>query len=58
MVVTVPSRPVGDADPIQGAYLMRRGEELVPVPPETLRQIFDEAEPDHSARICPMAELQ
>lgn len=55
VVVTVPPRPVAMPIQYQGAYWMRRGEELVAMPPETLRQIFDEAQPDHSAQICPGA---
>ena len=53
VVVTAPSRPVGVPIQYQGAYWMRRGAELIAMPPETLRRIFDEAQPDHSARICP-----
>ncbi len=37
---------------------MRRGEALVAMPPEALRQIFDEAQPDDSAGICPGASVE
>jgi len=38
---------------LQGTYLMRSGENLVPMTPEKLRQIFAEAQgPDFSAQIC------
>ena len=53
VVVTIPSRPIGLPIQYQGAYWMRRKEQLVAMPPERLRQIFDEAQPDHSAQICP-----
>lgn len=36
---------------------MRRGEELVPMTPDMLKRIFNEAEPDYSALICPHAEM-
>ena len=58
VVVTVPSRPIGLPIQYQGAYWMRRGEELVAMPPEALREIFDEAQPDDSARICPGASVE
>ena len=57
VVVTVPSRPIGTPMEYRGAYWMRRGEELVAMPPEVLKQIFDEAQPDFSAEICGAATL-
>ena len=36
---------------------MRRGEDLVPMSPEVLKGIFDEAQPDYSAAVCSAASL-
>jgi ATP-dependent DNA helicase RecG len=55
VVFTVPSRPIGLPIPVEGAYWMRAGEDLVPMTPDMLRRIFDEASPDFSAEICPKA---
>ncbi|MBU2600816.1 MAG: putative DNA binding domain-containing protein [Actinobacteria bacterium] len=57
LVFTAPSRPVGMPIPVEGAYWMRAGEDLVPMTPDHLRRIFDEAGPDFSAEICPGATL-
>lgn len=57
VVVTVPSRPIGTPMEYKGAYWMRRGEELVAMPPEVLQRIFAEAQPDFSAEICAAARL-
>jgi len=51
----VPPRPIGYPIAIDGAYWMRGGEELVPMTPDQLKRIFDEAGPDFSAEICPGA---
>ena len=53
VVIAVPSRPVGTAVQYNGAYWMRRGEDLVPMSPEVLKGIFDETQPDFSAEIMP-----
>lgn len=45
-VFHVPSRPRGTAYHLKGAYLMRSGEELVPMSEDRLRQIFAEGKPD------------
>lgn len=55
VVFAVPSRPVGMPIPVQGAYWMRAGDGLVPMTPDLLRRIFDEAGPDFSAQVCPGA---
>jgi len=52
VVISVPPRPIGMPMEYRGAYWMRRGEDLVPMPPEVLKRIFDEAQPDYSAQIC------
>lgn len=57
LVFEVPSRPIGMPIQYEGAYWMRAGEDLVPMTPDQLRRIFDEAGPDFSAEICPRATL-
>ncbi len=57
LVFTAPSRPIGIPVAVEGAYWMRAGEDLVPMTPDMLRRIFDEAVPDYSAEICPNAKL-
>ncbi|MEW5947768.1 MAG: ATP-binding protein [bacterium] len=57
IVFTVPPRPLGTPIHYQGAYWMRRGESLVPMTPDQLRRIFDEAVPDYSAEICRAATI-
>jgi ATP-dependent DNA helicase RecG len=46
VVFHVPSRPVGTAYSLEGAYLMRSTEDLVPMSEDRLRQIFSEGKPD------------
>lgn len=46
LVFEVPSRPVGQPLDFDGAYLMRAGENLVPMTPDQLRRIFAEGQPD------------
>lgn len=46
VVFSVPSRPRGTAFDFEGAYLMRAGEELVPMSEDRLRAIFAEGQPD------------
>ncbi len=58
IIFTIPSRPVGVPLQYQGIYWMRRGEELVPMTPDMLKRIFNEAEPDFSAQICPNAKFE
>ncbi|MES2199497.1 MAG: ATP-binding protein [Chlamydiota bacterium] len=57
VIFTIPSRPIGVPMQYQGIYWMRRGEELVSMTPDMLKRIFNEAEPDFSAQICPDAKL-
>lgn len=42
----IPSRPKGTAYHLDGAYLMRSGESLVPMSEDQLRRIFAEGKPD------------
>jgi len=46
VVFQVPSRPRGTAYHYEGSYLMRSGEELVPMSEDQLRKIFAEGQPD------------
>lgn len=46
VVVHVPARPRGTAYHLDGKYLMRSGESLVPMSEDQLRRIFAEGEPD------------
>lgn len=57
IVFHIPSRPYGTAYHLEGAYLMRSGEQLVPMSEDKLRRIFTEGEPDWSAGICEGATL-
>ncbi|MDB2687585.1 hypothetical protein N9Y42_10275, partial [Mariniblastus sp.] len=45
LVFDIPSRPRGTAYHFDGAYLMRSGEELVPMSEDQLRRIFAEGRP-------------
>lgn len=44
LVFAVPSRPMGQPLAFDGAYLMRVGEDLVPMTPDQLKRIFAEGE--------------
>jgi ATP-dependent DNA helicase RecG len=57
IVFRVPARPVGMPIQYHGAYWMRGGEDLIPMTPDLLKRIFDEAGPDFSAEICPQVKL-
>jgi ATP-dependent DNA helicase RecG len=57
LVFTMPSRPIGVPIQCQGIYWMRRGEELVSMTADMLKRIFQEAEPDYTAQICPEAKF-
>jgi ATP-dependent DNA helicase RecG len=57
IVFSIPSRPMGGPIQYHGAYWMRGGEDLIPMTPDLLKRIFDEAGPDFSAEICPQAVL-
>lgn len=46
VVFIIPGRPRGTAYHYDGAYLMRSGEELVPMSEDQLRRIFAEGQPD------------
>ncbi|KAA3609100.1 MAG: transcriptional regulator [Planctomycetota bacterium] len=57
LVFTAPPRPIGTPIAVKGAYWMRAGEDLVPMTPDQLCRIFEEAGPDFSAEVCPGATL-
>ncbi len=46
VVFHIPSRPRGTAYHLDGAYLMRSGQQLVPMCEDQLRRIFAEGQPD------------
>lgn len=46
LVFEVPTRPVGQPLALDGSYLMRAGEDLVPMTPDVLRKIFAEDQQD------------
>lgn len=46
LIFHIPSRPTGTAYSLEGAYLMRSTEELVPMSEDRLRRIFSEGKPD------------
>ena len=46
VVFHIPSRALGTAYHLEGAYWMRSGEDLVPMTSERLREIFAEGRPD------------
>jgi len=50
LVFHIPSRARGTAFDFEGAYLMRAGEELVPMSEDRLRAIFAEGQPDWLAQ--------
>jgi len=57
LIVDVPPRPIGMPVQYKGVYWMRAGESLVPMSPDQLKRIFDEAGPDISAEICNKANI-
>jgi ATP-dependent DNA helicase RecG len=46
LVFEIPTRPVGQAFTFEGAYLMRAGEDLLPMTPDMLKRIFAEDRQD------------
>jgi ATP-dependent DNA helicase RecG len=50
LIVNVPPRLPGTAWQHDGRYLRRAGDDLVPIPADQLRTMFDEAGPDYSAQ--------
>ncbi|HET6385158.1 MAG TPA: ATP-binding protein [Armatimonadota bacterium] len=58
LVFDVPSRPIGMPIQYRATYWMRAGDSLVPMTPDKLKRIFDEAGPDFSAEICAKASIE
>jgi ATP-dependent DNA helicase RecG len=52
LVFEVPPRPQGQPVSYEGAYLMRAGEDLVPMTPDKLKRIFAETQPDWFTQIA------
>lgn len=57
LIFEVPSRPIGMPVHYRGAYWMRGGEALLPMTPDQIKRILDEAGLDFSAEICPNATI-
>jgi len=57
LIVHVPVRLPGTAWQVDGAYLKRAGDGLVPMSDRELREIFSEIGPDFSAELCPLASM-
>lgn len=57
VIVHVPSCWPGMPWEIEGRYLKRAGDGIVAMPPDELRAIFSDAEPDFSAQPCGQARL-
>lgn len=58
VVVDIPSRPRGRPIHCNGAYLMRAGEALAPMPVDVLKRIIAEDVFDFSATVCPQARMK
>ncbi len=52
LVFDIPSRPIGTPLNHDGTYLMRSGEELVPMTSDQLQRIFNEGKPDFELQIA------
>lgn len=52
LVFDIPSRPIGTPLHYEGAYLMRSGEDLVPMTPDQLQRIFSEGKPDFELQVA------
>jgi predicted HTH transcriptional regulator len=52
VVFHIPSRPRGTAYNLEGKYLMRAGEQLVPMSEDQLRKIFGEGQPNWAEEAC------
>ena len=52
LIFHIPPRPFGTPLHLDGAYLMRSGEDLVPMSADKLRRIFDEGKPDFLSQVA------
>lgn len=57
LVVNIPSRPLGKPLELDGKYLMRVGESLLPMSSEQIEKIHNERILDYSAEICESATM-
>lgn len=57
LVFEVAARPIGIPVQVKGVAWCYEGDSLVPIPPDFLRDIFFESEPDFSGEICIGATL-
>jgi ATP-dependent DNA helicase RecG len=58
LVFEVASRPIGLPVQADGKAWWRKGDSLVPMPPEVMRKIFSESGHDFSGDICPGVTVQ
>ena len=56
--IKIPSRQIGVPLQVDGRYLMRSGESVVPMTADQIRNITNEVESDLSAQVCRGATLQ
>jgi len=52
LILNIPSRPTGQPLHLDGRYLMRAGESVVPMTPDRLKEIFAESSDDWFAQIA------
>ncbi|MBR9701626.1 hypothetical protein GOV13_01765 [Candidatus Pacearchaeota archaeon] len=57
LILSIPSRPIGEAIGFKGQYLMREGESLVNMTSEIIKKISNEYTQDFSAEICTNAKF-
>ncbi len=55
LIIDIPSRPIGEALELEGQYLMRVRDALVPMSPDKLKEINNEAVSDFSSKTLPNA---
>lgn len=58
LIFDIPSRPIGKPLEIDGKYLMRVGDSLIPMTSEQIEKIHNEKMLDFSAEICASASLE
>ncbi|MCF7809380.1 putative DNA binding domain-containing protein [bacterium] len=57
LIFDIPSRTIGQPIRYKGRYLMRIGDSISDMPPNTLKEILDEEHQDFSSEICKGASL-
>ncbi|KUG26277.1 hypothetical protein ASZ90_003883 [hydrocarbon metagenome] len=58
LIFDIPSRPIGKPLEINGKYLMRVGDSLIPMTSEQIQKIHNERILDYSAEICESATIE